>query len=197
MKGYYFFRNYLEDSERILDVAHKHILVLKVKTAKVSFFGIFVPVLFYLMFPKLLLIVIVWLIIGGCAMLYYFIDWYFDVLILTKVGVIGVSKDGLFEVTATRVEYHMIEGISYTIKGFWHMLFNFGDIIIDKMGAKTSVVLHDAANPKKLERKIMKYQEEFVAEKSIRDHQELKGMLANMIAYHVQNKKIKSPRDQQ
>jgi len=84
----------------------------------------------------------------------------------------------------------MIEGISYTITGLWRTVFNYGDIVVDKLGTKTSVKLKDAANPKKLERAVMKYQEKFVNSKSIRDHHALKGMLSEMIAYHVQNDKI-------
>ena len=89
----------------------------------------------------------------------------------------------------------MIEGIAYTISGFWRTLLNFGDITIDKIGAKTSVVLKDAANPKKLERKVMAFQEKYVSERSIKDHQNLKDMLANMIAYHMQNGKMASSKD--
>lgn len=134
-----------------------------------------------------------WAFFGVCGLIYHFIDWYFDVWLLTTLGVIDIERNGLFDITSTRIEYHMIEGIAYNIKGFLQTLFNYGDITIDKLGAKTSVVLRNAASPKKLERKVMSYQEKYVYEKSIRDHQALKTMLSDMIAYHVQNNKINNP----
>ncbi len=105
---------------------------------------------------------------------------------------VDVERNGLFDITATRVEYHMMEGMSYTIKGVLPTFLNYGDITVDKLGAQTFVVLKDASRPKKLERLVMKYQEQFVSERSVRDQHALKGMLSDMIAYHVQNDKIDS-----
>ena len=88
----------------------------------------------------------------------------------------------------------MMEGIAYSIKGFWQTLFRYGDTTIDKLGAQTSVILLDAASPKKLERLVMKCQEKYIYERSIRDHYALKDMLSDMISYHVQNDKIEPKR---
>lgn len=192
-KKFYFYRRYLDEGERILDVAHPHILIFKVRASKSSFFGILLPVLLYLFFPMFWFFFSIWFAIGLFAIFYHFIDWYFDCWLLTNFGVIDLDRHGLFSMTSTRIEYHMIEGISYTIKGFWRTVFNFGDITIDKLGAKTSVILLDAAHPQKIERKVMEFQEKYVSERSIRDHHALKDMLADMIAYHVQNNKVKSP----
>lgn len=189
------FKSYLDDGETILYVAHKHLLVLKIDSAKVFFFGILLPIIFYLFFPRALPIFVVWWVIGIGGMFYRFIDWYYDSWLLTNMGVVGVLRNGLFDITATRIEYHMIEGISYNIKGVLQTLFNYGSITIDKLGAQTSVVLEDASNPKKLERLVMRYQEKYVYDRSIRDHGALKDMLADMIAYHAQNKIIENPRN--
>lgn len=193
-KRYRFFEGYLDDGERILTVAHRHILILKIDSIKTVFFGIILPIFGYLLFPDLIFVFVVWGCVGLVGYVYHLIDWYFDAWLLTNVGVIDIERNGLFDVTSTRIEYHMIEGIAYNIKGFWATFFNFGDITIDKLGAQTSVILKDASNPKKLERTVMRYQEEFVYERSIRDHQALKSMLSDMIAYHVQNKKVDVPK---
>lgn len=190
--GNYFFRRYLDDGERILYVAHKHVLVLKVSSAKAGFFGVLIPSFLYWLFPGGVFFWAIWVLVGLAAIFYHFIDWYFDAWILTNTGIIDVEREGFFDFTSTRVDYHMIEGISYTVKGVVQTIFNYGDITVDKLGAKTSVVLREAANPKKLERKVMGYQEKFVSEKSVLDHQTLKNMLSDMIAYHVKNGKIDS-----
>lgn len=193
-KNFYFYSRYLDDGEKILDVAHRHILTLKIHTSKITFFGILVPIGLYLLFPLSIFIVFVWIAIALFGIFYHFIDWYFDCWLLTNYGVVDLDREGLFNMTSTRVEYHMIEGISYSIKGFLNTVLNVGDITIDKLGAKTSVVLLDATHPQALERKIMDFQERYVAERSLRDHQALKDMLADMIAYHVQNNKIEFPK---
>lgn len=185
-----FFRNHLDAGEIILDVWHRHILVLKIDSIKIVFFGILLPILGYFIVPKAILAFAIWLTVGLIGLIYRFFDWYFDAWVLTNTGVIDIEYNGLFDMTSTRIEYHMIEGISYTIKGVLQTMFNYGEITIDKLGAQTSVVLKDARSPKKLERLVMKYQEKYVYDRSVRDHNALKGMLSEMIAYHVQNNKI-------
>lgn len=186
------FRSYLDDGEKIVHIGHRHLLIFKLDAVKPFFFGIFVPALLYLLFPKFLLAFVIWGAVGVFGVFYAFVDWYFDVLLLTNIGVIDVERHGLFDVTLTRIEYHMIEGTAYTVKGFWPTILNYGDVTVDKLGAKTSIILKDATRPKRLERKILQCQEQFVYERSIRDHHALKDMLSEMIAYHVHNEKMKS-----
>lgn len=191
-KRYFFFSRYLDDGEEILEVAHRHILVLKVDSAKVSFFGLLIPIFLYWVFPAGILFWGLWAVIGLFALFDKYISWYFDAWLLTNVGIIDLDRDGFFDFSSTRLDYHLIEGVSYTVKGVLQTIFNYGDMTVDKLGTKTTVMLHDAANPKALERKIIAYQEKYVNSKSIRDHDALKGMLSEMIAYHVQNGKVAS-----
>ncbi len=190
VKQYRLYNRYLEDGEVILDVAHRHILIFKINAIKSLFFGIALPVVFYFFFPQAYLIALAWGFIGFLGVMYHLIDWYFDAWLLTNVGIIDIEKDGLFNITSTRIEYHTIEGISYSIKNIWGMMFNFGDIVLDKLAAKTNVILKDAWNPKKLERKIVKLQDKYVKEKTIKDHNALKTLLGEMIAYHSHHKQM-------
>ncbi len=184
------FASYLDEGERILHVAHRHILIFKVAAAKTTFFGIIIPIIGYFIFPQFLIGFSIWTAVGVFGYFYHFLDWYFDVWVLTNTGVIDIERDGMFDVTTTRIDYHMIEGISYTIKGVMQTIFNYGNITIDKLGAKTSVILLEAASPRKLERIVMRYQEQYIYERSVRDHQALKTMLSDMIAYHVHNQML-------
>lgn len=195
----YLFRNYLDkdNDEKIIEVAHKHIILLKYSAGKVILLGIVVPIILYLLFPyrQVAVISVVWGFIGLVGVLYHFVDWYFDVWLITNQGVVSVTRNGFFDVTTQRIDYHLIEDISYQIKGVLRTMLNFGDITIDRMSANTSIVLCDAANPKKLERKINAYRDKFVNERSVRDHEQLKTMLADMIAYHATSGKIRIKRD--
>ncbi|MBI2634844.1 hypothetical protein HYW82_04220 [Candidatus Peregrinibacteria bacterium] len=191
------FKSYLDDGERILDVAHTHIIKFKIQASKISFFGIFVPVLLYILFPvkQVFFISLVWAVIGIGAFFYKFLDWYYDVWLLTNVGVISIHRNGLFDVTTQKVDYYMITDVTYTVKGVLQTLLNFGDITIDRMSANVVMTLKDASNPKGLEKKITEYRDRYVTDKSFHDHHTLKNMLADMIAYHANNGKIEIPKD--
>lgn len=195
----YLFRNYLDSDsdERILDVAHKHIILLKYSAGKSLLLGIAAPIFLYVLFPfrQVAVIAVVWGIVGIVGVIYHFVDWYFDAWLITDQGIVSIKRNGFFDVTTQKVDYHLIEDISYTIKGFTRTLLNFGDITIDRMSANTSVMLCDAANPKKLERKINAYRDKFVTERSVRDHEQLKSMLSDMIAYHSVSGKIRLKKD--
>lgn len=190
------FASYLDDGETIQEVAHRHILVFKIAAAKASFFGIMLPLFLWYVFPQVPpLFPVLWLIFGVGSLGYHFIDWYFDVWLLTNMGVIDIERNGLFDVNSTRIDYHMIEGISYQISGIIRTIFSYGDITIDKLGNKTSVILRDAASPKKLERTVLKFQDKYVRTRSVRDHHTLKDMLSEMIAYHANGNHIDSNTD--
>lgn len=184
------FSRFLDDGERVLHVAHRHIVVYFELVYKSFFFGICVPFGLYLLFPGLLPAWGIWGAMGVFGLIYHFLDWYFDVWLMTNVGVVDIERNGFFDISSTRIEYHMIEGAAYAIKGFWPTVLNYGDVTVDKLGGQTSIVLKDASRPKRLEGIVGKYQEKYVASRSVRDHQALKNMLSEMIAYHAQNKKI-------
>ncbi len=67
----------LDDGERILYVAHRHLLMFKIAAAKVTFFGIILPILGYMFFPGFITIFIMWALIGAMGLVYHFLDWYF------------------------------------------------------------------------------------------------------------------------
>lgn len=191
--SHYFFKSYLDSrGEQILHIAHRHIIKLKMAAAKSLLIGIIIPVVVYLLFPFpiIALIAIGWGVVGLCALFYHFLDWYYDVWLITNVGIIAIKRNGLLDISTQRIDYHLIDDISYTIKGVLQTLLNFGDVTIDKMVANVSITLLDAPNPKKLERIINEYRNEYIAKRSIHDHDQLKSMLADMIAYSANSGKI-------
>jgi len=184
----------MEDGEKILAIAHRHWLVLKVKIWKASSFCILPSIICFIFFPALWLFWIVWLSVGVIWYVLKFFEWYFDCLLITNIGVVDIERRGIFDNVAKRIDYNTIDGISYTIQGFLPTLFNYGDIVIDKMGSGVHINLKDAANPRSVEKLIMKYQEQFVESKSFTDHEVLKGMLADMIAVHAKKYGVKKPK---
>ena len=121
-------------------------------------------------------------------------EWYYDCLLITSIGVVDIERRGIFDNSSKRIEYESIDGVSYVIKGFLPTLLNYGDIVVDKMGSDIQINLQDAANPRKVEKIIMKHQEECMEKKSYVDHEALKGLLADMITTHVKKHGYKTAR---
>jgi len=182
------YKKHLDEGEEIVEIIHRHWLVLKKKIAKPMLFGILPPLVLFIFYPGFWPILLLWLIAGVVFYIIKFFEWYFDCLLLTTVGVVDVERKGLFDNASKKIEYHTIDGISFEIKGVLPTLMNYGDIVIDKMGSGIHINLYDAPNPSLVNKKIMDYQAEFVKDKMYSDHEALKGMLADMIATHVKEK---------
>lgn len=177
----YFFGEYLEKGEKIHTVAHISIVVIWKDLVRIAALGFIIPGILFLFIPQILIFVLIWMVIGLFKLIYELYGWYYDVLLVTSSGVISIKSETIFDVTTNRVEYHMIEGVSYTIKGFGQTIFNFGSIQIEKVGSGTPVTLKNASNPARIERRILKYQEEYMAKRNFQDHRTLKELLAGML----------------
>ncbi len=185
----YFFGEYLEKGEHIHAVAHTSIITVWKALLRVATLGFFIPGILFLFFPQLLIPVLIWMGIGFFRLLYELYEWYYDVLLITNTSVLYIKSESLFDVTTNRVEYHMIEGVSYAIKGFWQTIFNFGNIMVEKVGAGTPVVLKNASSPAHIERLMLKYQEEYISHRNFQDHNTLKDLLSGMVRRHMKQDK--------
>lgn len=178
-----FFKGFLKEDESIHVVIHRHIFFLKRILVRDLFFGIFLPLGVWFLFPQTLLFVVIWAWFGLIRFLYDFIGWYYDAWLVTNISILQIQWDGFFKKSATRTEYHHIESIGYEIKGFIGTLLNFGTITIEKETGGQIMFLN-AAFPKKKVEQMMQYQDLFVTQKNIRDHRTLKGLLTDLLSHH-------------
>lgn len=176
-----FFGYHLEEGENIKYIARQHIWLHRKPLFKSLLLGVTLPVTLALIFPPFLIYWFVWLLVGGFWFFYRICDWYFDAWLVTDRSVLDIEWNGFFHRSSTRLEYHTISGLSFTITGFWGTVFRYGRISIDTYG-NNSFVLENAANPKEVELNILACQEKAVENQSYRDHETLKGILAEMIA---------------
>lgn len=186
----HFFSEYLEGGEQIKFVAHPHFFMFIKHSLKTFVFLVALPIVFLFYFPEAWIGALIWLFVGVCGMFYHLIDWFFDAWIITTTGVIDVQMDGIFKKSSKRVEYHTIEGVAYTIPSFFKSVMNFGDITIDKVGAKITLTLENASNPKRIESIILENQDKYVTNKSLKDHETLKGLLADMLTMYNKDKNL-------
>ncbi len=177
----FLFAGYLEDREDILLVCHKHIWVYRVPLTKEFLLGIALPVIFYLLYPPLLVLWGVWLIIGFLRFVYTLADWYYDSWLVTNMGIVDVEWNGFFNRSSNRIEYHTVDGISYKIQGFWQTVFNYGQVQIQQIGGTRIVNMNDAMSPKSIERSIIAIQNKFIGDKTHKEHEALKDILTSLV----------------
>lgn len=181
----YLFSDYLEEGEQIVFVCHKHLIVLVKDFLAIFTIHLGLALFAWYFFPQLLWACLIWLGIGIVRFLLIVQDWYYDCWLITNMGIVGVLWTGFFNRTSTRVEYASIEGVSYTINGVLPTIFNYGTVTLAKLGGPSTVALKDAYNPKRIERNILQFQEEFLTTKNFKDQEFLKQLLTDLVVEHV------------
>ncbi|MBI2453768.1 hypothetical protein HYV58_01160 [Candidatus Peregrinibacteria bacterium] len=180
----FFYRSYLGDGEKIQFVIYRHIFMQAKDFLKIGFFGLFIPIFAWWLFPKLLIFSALWLAVGIIRFVYEFFDWYYDAWLVTNASIIEIMWEGFFKKSSARIEYHTIQGIGYEVQGLMRTIFNYGSVTLDKFAGAINV-FDGAVNPKKKAEMLTRAQEAFVSNKSFRDHRTLQGLLTDLLQRHV------------
>ncbi len=186
------FASHLQEDEKLAYVVHSHWFAARKPLFKVSFFGLLVPAIFFAMFPTQIALWIfgAWFIFGVVRFFYELADWYFDVLLITNIGVIDLDWRGIFDKTAQRIDYDNVVGTSFEKIGFYSSIFNFGDFTINTFGEGT-FELKMAANPQRAENALIEAKESYTRDRGLEDEKVLKELLSGMVKRHVADKREK------
>lgn len=180
----YLYKSYLSEGEKIIFVIHRHLLLEMKNFFQIIFFGVFMPLFMWWLFPKLLPISIIWGTIGVVRFIYEFFDWYYDAWLVTNVSVVEVIWEGFFQKSSTRIEYHIIQGIGYEVKGILRTIFNYGSLTLEKFTGNASK-FDGAVSPRKKVEMLTAAQDKFVKSKNYKDHHALQGLLSDLLQQHV------------
>lgn len=181
------FGAFLDEEEKILYVAHRHIFIHLKIFIRTIFFGFLIPGLFYIFFPEAQIFWISWLILGVLFFIYNFLDWYYDAWVFTNMGLLSIEWNGFFDRSSTRIDYQMIEGISYSVRGITQTIFNYGDVVIERIGSASALELRDAYRPRKVEKKFSHFHNHYTTMQQYSNHETLKGLLSEMLHQHIQD----------
>ena len=156
------------DSEQVLHVVHRHwfnlaahffiLLVLFL----ITFGGIF---FFTLLFPELVagekirlvaflensFLLFLWL--YGFLL---WIDYYFDVWIITSERIINIEQRGLFVRHISEVDFSRIQDITTEVSGFVATILNFGDLLLQTAAETERITFRQVADPNHLKDEIMR-----------------------------------------
>jgi hypothetical protein len=145
-----FFSKYLSEWTEILNIIHKHIVVVLNKIILNYFFWVILPSFLYyysntikLYIPFFLLeIFLIWMFIKW---LFDIFDRYNDVWILTEDWVVDLDWK-LFSSDSVSVKYESIEWLEIVEKWFLDKLLGKADIIIHKIWWWNQFILEDAVS---------------------------------------------------
>ncbi len=87
------------------------------------------------------------------------INYYYDVLIVTRNLLIDIKQRTIFFREISQLHLANIEDVRSQIKGFFPTLFAYGNIIVQTAGALENRLIADIKNPQKISSKIIKLQE--------------------------------------
>ncbi len=182
------FKQYLEPGEEVLDICHRHVFIITENLLRSLFFGFLIPLFIWYLFPGSTIFVVPWLFISFIKLIYTVLIWYYDALLITNVSLNKTLWNGFFARSSTRLEYPMIEGLTYHIMGFRRTVFNYGLVTIERAGGAASIQFPDAMNPQKVERLVLHYQEKFVSDQNLKDSKSLQNLLVTMLRHHSKTK---------
>ncbi|HLN18789.1 MAG TPA: PH domain-containing protein [Patescibacteria group bacterium] len=183
-----------ENNERVLLVLHRHwfdILsqFLLIISMLFLLFGSFIvlPRVFpniinninqtFFYFIENLFFMLTWM------MLYLiWVDYYFDVWIVTDNRIVNIEQKGLFSRTVSELELEKIQDITTDVKGVIPTFLNYGDLQVQTAAEEERFLFHNIPDPYEVKNLIMNLHRN--SEK--REENQFGEMLKNKI-YHENN----------
>lgn len=184
---HFIFKPYLEEGEQIVDVFHRHVIVIFKDMIKIGVVGLVIPAFLYTVFPDLWVFWAIWIGVGLLREAYVVIDWFHDVIVVTDSTMLSVKWEGFFHRTARRLEFHVVEGATTEFRGPLQLLLNYGKLVILSVGGNNTLTLVDAYRPKEAEMKVLDYRNKFMEKEQYKDSEQLKNLVTAMIRNHVVN----------
>jgi hypothetical protein len=79
-----------------------------------------------------------------------FIDFYFDIQIVTDRRIIDINQNRLFDRQLSELNLEDVEDVSIQISGTLPTLFNYGDVIIQTAGERMNFHFHQVPHPREI-----------------------------------------------
>lgn len=75
------------------------------------------------------------------------IDYYFDVWIITSKRVVNIEQRGLFIRHVSELEHENVQDITTEVKGFIPTMLNYGEVFIQTAAKKERFLFHSVPDP--------------------------------------------------
>lgn len=169
--------NEITEKEKIIKIIHRHwfdifqqfLIIVAVILVLISGFFIFPGIFagsnnpnFYalLVFLESVFVLLIWV----YAFLIW-IDYYFDVWIITSEKIINVEQKGLFLRAVSELKYDKIQDVTVDVRGFFPTILNYGDVQIQTAGEQGKFFFRHVPDPYRIKNIIMDLQKQQEKEK--------------------------------
>lgn len=159
-------------NEQIIQIVHRNWFYLLqqfflVLVIFMFFMGgfIFVPVFFpdflegvdssLVLFAKSFFMLSVWI---YCFLVW--IDYYFDVWIITSDRIINVEQKGLFTRRVSELRYQKIQDVTTEVVGFLPTIINYGDVRVQTAAEEREFIFRTVSDPYGIKNTIMSLQKQ-------------------------------------
>ncbi len=113
-----------------------------------------------LFFAESLVAMIIWLI----AFIFW-IDYYFDVWIITDRRIIDIEQLGLFRRNVSELEHSKVQDVTTEIHGILPTLLKYGFVYVQTAGKKTRFIFKQVPRPMMVRKMILNLQQKVIHEK--------------------------------
>lgn len=93
---------------------------------------------------------------------FIWIDYYFDIWIITEERIINIEQKGLFIRSMSEVKFNRIQDVTAEEKGAIPTMLDYGDVYIQTAAEKERFVFRKVPNPYGLKDMIMNMQKEMI-----------------------------------
>ena len=176
-KGSAFSLNEIKGDEKIIKIIHRHwfdilmqlAIVILIVAALFAGLGIF-PSLFpnlqtrnfyaLFIFLETTFALIVWI-----YAFFIWIDYYFDMWIITSERIINIEQKGLFMREVSELKFARIQDVTADVGGFFQTILNYGDVHVQTAGEEERFFFRQVPDPYGLKNLIMDLQKKQESDK--------------------------------
>lgn len=84
------------------------------------------------------------------------IDYYFDIWIITDQRIVNIEQKGLFDRHISELNFSRIQDVTTTVEGIIPTVLNFGDVSVQTAGEEGRFIFRMVPDPYKIKDTIMK-----------------------------------------
>ena len=88
------------------------------------------------------------------------IDYYYDVWIITSERIINIEQKGMFTRKASELRFRKIQDVTTEVVGFFPTIINYGDVRIQTAGEQNEFVFRTISDPYSIKNLIMNLQKQ-------------------------------------
>lgn len=89
-----------------------------------------------------------------------FIEYWLDVLIISDKRILDIDQSGLFGRTVSELRLYRTQDVTAEIKGFWHTIFDYGDVYVQTAAEVERFHMEDIPHPNHVSKMILELAEQ-------------------------------------